>query len=240
MTIEEVEQLRYQEINDGLRFPKLKTENRDINKLFSIQAEIYYIINKNNFLSKLINKARLRKMGVKISGEGRKNNPCIVECEFGKGKVFNVNDIFKSRKCPFKVGACFSNSFNMICEMKNLPKVKDCNCVSGICLTRRDNRNRSILHSVVEINDMVIDVNLKMVISKDLYYNLFMFEELARISGDEAEEMLNILKIDEVKQISKQFNLQTYHMVFAFDDMKDFLTNKKRRNGYEAFQELNY
>ena len=240
MTIEEVENLRIQEINHQLRFPKLQIENRDINKTFAIQTELYCVLNNGNFLTKLINKVRLRKMGVKISGKGRKNNPYIIDCGDVKGEVFIIDDIFKKGKCPFRVGACFSNSFNMVCEMKNLPNVKRCDCVSGISLTRTNTRHTSILHSVVELNDKVIDANLKMVISKELYYKLFMFERLSRISGNEAEEMLDMLKIDEVKQISKHFNLRTYHLVFALEDMQDFLSNEQRRNGHAVFQELNY
>ena len=46
--------------------------------------------------------------------------------------------------------------------------------------------------------------------------------------------------VNLVKAITKQYNLKTYHMVFAIDDTKDFIQNEERRNGHEVFQELNY
>lgn len=240
MTIEEVEDLRIQEMNNELRFPKLEIEYREINKVLLIQDLIYHIINNKFFVSKLLNKLRLKKMGFEISGQGTDEKPYQLKSYFGEGKYFNIKYIFNDKKCPFKVGACFSNAFNMAGEMYKLPDVEHCDCVSGIALTMGKNGWRRILHSVVEINDMVIDVNLKMVISKDLYYKLFMFEELARFQGSKAEEMLEVLKKDETRKITKQFNLKTYHMVFALDDIKDFIQNEERRTGHEVFQELNY
>ena len=240
MTIEEVEELRVEELNNALRFPKLQIENREINKVLLIQEHIFDAINDKFIISKLINKLRLKKIGFEIGGKGTAENPYRLKSYLGEGKCFNIKYIFNDKKCPFKVGACFSNAFNMAGEMYKLPDVEHCDCVSGIALTMGKNGWRRILHSVVEINDMVIDANLKMVISKDLYYKLFMFEELARFSGKQAEEMLGILKKEETRKITKQFNLKTCHMVFAIDDMKDFLTNEERRNEHEMFQELNY
>ena len=240
MTIEEVEKLRIQELNDELRFPKLQIENRQINKVLLIQEYIYSVINNNFIVSKLINKLRLKKIGFEIEGKGTNDNPYKLKSYFGEGKCFHIKYVFNDKKCPFKVGACFSNAFNMTCEMYKMPDVKKCDCVSGIALTAGVNGWRKILHSVVEINDMVIDANLKMVISKDLYYKLFMFEELARFDGKQAEEMLEILKKEETRNTTKQFNLKKYHMVFALNDIKDFITNEKRRNDHGVFQKLNY
>ena len=126
-------------------------------------------------------------------------------------------------------------------EMHKLENVDSCDCVSGISLIWQNNKWRRILHSVVELNDKwVVDVNIGMVISKDLYYKLFMFEELSRFKGEQVEEILNLLEKDSTRAITKQYNLKTYHMVFALDDIKDFIQNQERRKGHEAFQELNY
>ena len=241
MTIEEVEELRIQEMNNELRFPKLEIEYREINKVLLIQDFIYHIVNNKFFVSKLLNKLSLKKMGFEISGQGTDKKPYKLKSYFGEGKCFNVKYIFNNKKCPFKVGACFSNSFNMAGEMCNMPDVDHCDCVSGIALTQAENGFRSILHSSVELNDkFVIDVNLGMVVSKDIYYKLFMFEELTRFSGEQAKDMLELLKKDSTRVITKQYNLKTYHMVFALEDMVDFITNVSRRNGHEVFQELNY
>lgn len=240
MTIEEVENLRKQELKNQLRFPKLQIDLDEVEKTFSIQSCVYYMVNDKMFLSKLLNKIFLKKMGFKVSGKGTKDMPYVIESEFGKGKCFNIKHIFKGGKCPFEVGNCFSNAFNMAGEMINLQNVINCDCVSGLALVKNDGKNRTILHSVVELNEWVIDVNLGLVISKDLYYKLFMFEELSRIDGAKVEDMLELLKKDATKDISSTYNLRTYHMVFALEDMVDFIKNETRRNGHDVFQELNH
>ena len=180
-------------------------------------------------------------MGFEISGKGTDENPYILKSYLGKGKCFNVKYIFKNKRCPFKVGLCFSNAFNMAGEMYKLENVDSCDCVSGISLIQGNNKWRKILHSVVELNNKwVVDVNCGMVISKDLYYKLFMFEELARFPGAEAQEMYEILETQKAKDVIKRFNLRTYHVVFAMDDLKDFIENCSRQEGHQEFADLNY
>lgn len=241
MTIEEVEDLRIQEINGNLRFPKLGIEYREINKVLLIQEFLYHIINDRFIFFKLLNKLSLRKMGIEILGNGTDKKPYIIKTPYGEGKCFNVKYIFNNNKCPFKVGACFSNAFNMAGEMKSLPKVNQSDCVSGVSLIQGERGWRSILHSVVELNNkFVIDVNIGMVISKDLYYKLFMFEELSRFEGSKVEDVLKLLNKDLTRAITKQYNLKTYHMVLALEDMIDFISNESRRHGHKVFRELEY
>ena len=56
MTIEEVESLRMQELNNKLRFPKLQIDLDEVEKTFSIQTCIHCMVNDKMFLSKLIKK----------------------------------------------------------------------------------------------------------------------------------------------------------------------------------------
>ena len=241
MTIEEVEELRVQELNNTLRIPQLEIDINEVDRVFLIQRYIHALANDETFLSKLLNKISLRKMGFKVSGKGTKEKPYIIESEYGKGKCFNIKYIFTDKKCPFEIGQCFMNSFNMSGEMYKLENVEQCDCVSGIALIKRKGKLRSILHSVVELNNKwVLDVNLGMAVSKKLYYKLFMFEELARYEGSRVEEIMEILDRDTTCEISRQFNLKTYHMNFAMDDMIDFINNPSRRNEHKSFQELNY
>ena len=241
MTIEEVEELRIQELNNELRFPSLEVDINDVERIFSIQWCLYGIIKDGSFSTRLINKISLRKMGIKISGKGTKNKPYFLEGENFKGKCFNIKHIFKDKKCPFKVGQCFMNSFTMACEMYKLDNIEQCDCVSGISLIRSNGKVKSILHSVVELNDKwVVDVNLGMVISKKLYCKLFMFEELARFEGKRADEILEILHTNTTREISSKFHLRSYHMNFAIDDLLDFINNPSRRNEHKPFRDLNY
>lgn len=239
MTIEEVEELRVQELNNTLRFPKLEIDANEIENIFSIQWCLHGIVNDKSFLTKLINKTSLKKMGFKVSGKGTKDKPYLLESKNIKGKCFNIKHIFKDKKCPFKVGHCFMNSFNISGEMYKLDNIEQCDCVSGISLIKSQGTVKSILHSVVELNNKwVVDVNLGMVISKKLYYKLFMFEELARFDGKKAEEMIGVLNKKAVKEISWKYNLKAYHMNFAMDDLIDFINNPSRRNEHKSFQNL--
>lgn len=125
--------------------------------------------------------------------------------------------------------------------MTKLKSVKSCDCVSGLSLTMEDGKKRSILHSVAELNNhLIIDVNYGIVMEKELYKKLFMFEELARLEGAHVAEMLSLLEREESLKVMRQFNIRDYHMAFASDDIKDFLTNKTRQTGHEVFQDLNY
>ena len=241
MTIEEVEELRKQELNNTLRFPETSLDENGRQHAFYVAWCVHGLVNDKNFISRLLNKRTLQKQGIEVSGKGTNENPYIIKSPYGDGKFFNVKYVFKNKRCPFKVGLCFSNAFNMASEMYKLEGVDHCDCVSGILLTQKGGKQRSILHSVVELNNKwVVDVNCGMVISKDLYYKLFMFEELARFPGAEAQEMYEILETQKAKDVIKRFNLRTYHMAFAMDDLKDFIEDYSRQERHQEFADLNY
>ena len=241
MTIEEVEELRKQELNNKLRFPQLQIERRQANDAFVMQKLLYSIVNDKLFVSKVVNKLRLKKMGFEITGRGTDENPYVFKSYLGEGKIFNVKYLFKDKHCPYEVGQCFSNAFEIAGECHRLENITSSDCVSGIALAQNENGWHKILHSVVELNNKwIVDVNIGMVISKDLYYKMFMFEELSRIDGSKVEELITVFENDTIKAISKQYNLKTYHMVFALEDMLDFVQNETRRQGHDVFENLYY
>jgi len=139
-----------------------------------------------------------------------------------------------------EVGACFSNSFNLASTMAMIIDDKVTDCVSGILYANDSDGERSILHSVFEFDDFVVDANFGMCISKELYYKVFMFEELVRITGKQINEVQEILTDDTNVATAKKFNLKTYHLVFALEDMINFITNEKRQSGCEAFSDFDY
>jgi len=240
MTIEQVEELRLQEMEGALRNPKLNISENEIENAYYIRWAIFSVFNSENFLKKLINKTILRNAGVKISGKGTSKKHYKLQTPFGDGECFKIEHIFKNKKCPLGVGNCFSNAFNMASVMVQLPYIESCDCVSGILYTKKNNKDNAILHSVFELGDYVCDANFGLCISKELYYKIFMFEELTRISGQRVNEAKGILAKTESREIAKSFNLKTYHLVFALDDFIDFITNKERQNSHEQFCELNY
>ena len=240
MTIEQVEELRVQEMEGTLRMPKLLIDENDIEKAHGIRWAIFSMLKSEKFFQKLTCKSILRKLGVEISGNGSGKKKYILKTPFGEGECFKVEYLFKGKNNPLEVGKCFSNSFNMASAMVQLPDIETCDCVSGILYTKGDNCKSNILHSVFELKGYVVDVNFGLCISKELYYKIFMFEELVRLSGQQINEAKEILSQPESREIAAGFNLKSYHLVFALDDFIDFLTNKERQNNHENFSELNY
>jgi len=240
MTIEQVEELRKQEMGRTLRLPKLLIEKDEIRKALYIRWAIFKVMESETFLKKLVNKSILRKAGVKISGKGTGKKHYKFKTPFGEGQCFDIKYLFKDKKCPLEVGACFSNSFNLASTMAMIIDDKVTDCVSGILYANDSDGERSILHSVFEFDDFVVDANFGMCISKELYYKVFMFEELVRITGKQINEVQEILTDDTNVATAKKFNLKTYHLVFALEDMINFITNEKRQSGCEAFSDLDY
>ena len=240
MTIEQVEELRKQEMSQTLRMPNLEITEDKLQKALNIRWAIFGVLNSESFSNKLITKSILRKLGVKISGKGTVKKKYILKTPFGEGKCFDIKYIFKDNKCPLEVGKCFSNSFNLAAAFSQMPKVQVADCVSGILYADDADGKRSVLHSVFELGEFVVDANFGLCVSKDLYYKIFLFEELTRISGTCINEVEKILQTEDSRELSKQFNLKTYHLVFALKDFVDFITNEQRRNEHEIFEELEY
>lgn len=241
MTIEDVERLRIQEVNNELRFPNVDIDKSQVDEAFYMAYLVYNIANNKLFLSRLMCKLALKKLGVEIVGKGTKKNPYTIKSEFGESEFYPVRYLFVDKKCPFKAGECFKNAFHIAGEMSKLKSVKRCDCVSGLSLTLTKDGKRGILHSVAELNDhLIIDVNYGVVIDKELYNKLFMFEELERIEGKQVPEMLALISDDKSREIMRKYYLRDYHMVFAPEDMRDFLKNQARQQGHDVFKDLNY
>lgn len=107
MTIEDVEKLRIQEVNNELRLPNVGLEESEVDKAFYMAYLVYNIANNKLFLPRLMSKLALKKLGVKIIGTGTKKHPHIIKTEFGEGEFYPVTYLFLDKKCPFEVGECF-------------------------------------------------------------------------------------------------------------------------------------
>lgn len=241
LTIDDVEKLRIQEVNNELRFPNVDIDESQVDKAFYIAWLVYNITNNKLFLSRLMAKLALKKLGVEITGKGTKKNPYKIKTEFGESEFYPVAYLFVDKKCPFEVGMCFKNAFNIAGEMSKLKSVKSCDCVSGLSLIVDKGEKRSIMHSVAELNNhLIIDVNWGIVMDKDLYKKLFMFEELVRLKGKQVPEMMDLLSKDESRRVMRRCNVRDYHMVFAPEDIMEFFNNKARQFNQDPFQDLNY
>lgn len=241
MTIEEVEELRKQEKCGQLRLPQLEIDDSQIKSMLSMGWYVYQLVNNKSSFNKMLNKISLKKNGVKISGKGTLIEPYSISTTVGKGVFFDVKQLFDNDKYSLESQQCFYNSLIVSAGLLGTNKVEQSCCVSGISLLVKNGKKQGMLHSVVELNDdMIADINLGIVMSKDLYKNIFMFEELTRIDGKKTLDLLCVLDDDVLLEIAAKFNLRSYHMAFALDDLMDFLTNVDRQTGHDVFADLEY
>lgn len=241
MTIEDVEELRRQEKCGQLRLPKLEIKDSQIKSMLSTSWYIYQMINNKSRFNNMLNKISLKKNGVKVSGKGTWIDPYLISTGVGCGKCFNIQQVIGDKVYDLEAQQCFYNSLIMAAGLLEADKIEQSCCVSGISLLVEGGKKQGILHSVVELNDdMIADVNLGIVMSKDLYKKVFMFEELTRIDGEKILDLLRVLDDDALLGIAEKFNLRSYHMAFALEDLMDFLTNIDRQTGHDVFADLEY
>jgi len=110
-----------------------------------------------------------------LSGKGDANSPFQLNSDIGSGSFYNAKLLFLDNKYPKFVKArnCHTNSYKFA-KMY----IGECDVLFGICHT-----GYSFLHSVVKINDVILDFNYNLVMSEDLYYNLFNFEVLNKVNN---------------------------------------------------------
>lgn len=127
----------------------------------------------NSLKSKLVRRCNL-------TGQGTFENPYHIETDYGDGKFFHFNHSFKKGKVPslFQKHQCHSNCF----EFANKTK-RHCTILSGISF-----RNYSFLHSVLLMGEYILDFNYDIVMSKDLYVELFNFDILNKVDSEDIKK----------------------------------------------------
>lgn len=131
----------------------------------------------NSLKSKLIRKCNL-------TGKGTFENPYHIETNYGDGNFFHFNHYFKNGKAPslFKKQQCHSNCFEFAHKTK-----RHCVILSGISY-----RNYSFLHSVLLIGNYILDFNYDLIMTKDLYIQLFNFEILNKVDSDAVKKYAHL------------------------------------------------
>ena len=130
------------------------------------------------------------------------------------------NHCFKNRQAPslFKKYQCHSNCFEFAVKTK-----RSCTILSGISF-----RNRSFLHSVLLMGEYILDFNYDLVMSKDLYIQLFNFEILNKVNSEDVQKYAYLFYGG-----SKFFkeNEVTYGDVnFCFYELVDIIKKEKADN----------
>ncbi len=218
MTLEEVRKLRDQENNNQLRhsslFENLTVDEND--NLYFINTKIRELVDTVSLFVKYFAK----KGGelVQVSGKGSKEDPYLIDCEYGQGRLYKLNKIFKNLPKWVKKFECFGNCVGMAYVMGKEDYIGK--VIGGIYDT-----GKPVMHAVLEIEvDGVIciaDFNFNMIIEKDLYIKLFNFEVLAETEFQ---------KIVEASDDLRHLQLTTMYTVFAFNDLIDYLHNEERQS----------
>lgn len=86
---------------------------------------------------------------------------------------------------------------------------------------------KPFLHSVILVENKVIDFNYNIVISKDLYFKLVKFECLAEVDAQKARDTFDF--VVSKRDLLNKSKVQTLTMNFAFDDVLDYLQNEERQ-----------
>ncbi len=139
---------------------------------------------------------------------------------FGEGDFFNARRLFEDGEYPSYIqhGFCFGNAYSHLLKSNVRGKV-----VSGISLVKKP-----FLHSVVEIGEWVIDFNVDLVMSAELYYKLTNFEILAELSGNDIKTHNST--IDRNRLMLNSENISSATLNFAFEDVLSLIEKTKGYN----------
>ncbi len=225
MTIEEIEKLADDEINKKLRLPK-SMEGETKENIMLAHEQLVFIVdkilrnpNRKNYLSgSIFAKSIMRKRGIKNI---KKPDNCVefykISSDFGEGVFFDAHKLFENGEYPrwIRPYYCFNNTHLYI-----LTTGVDATILSGIAFI-----GKPFLHSVLLVDDNVIDFNYDLVISKDLYFKLTHFEVLAELTHEQLLENKSL--IFGIKDV------QSHVFNFAFEEVIE-QEKKRRKIFYDA------
>ena len=222
MKLEEVTRLREYEEGGCLRMPKQFKDLNSANTLRTVNNAIEYLLSeKRCHFSLLVKKALTSCDGiVDIQGNGNKNNPYELTTDFGSGAFYNAREFFDKKEYPKFIvkNECFSNCYMLVTK----GVVKDCEILSGIAY--RGEGGRPFLHSVIKVDNKVMDFNYNICMDEELYYALFNFEVLNRLDSKTMMKDYEIIK-KYYSYLNSQ-KLTTMHAVFAWEDLVDVVNSK--------------
>ena len=225
MKLEEIQKLIKDEDAGRLRIPAIKENvtKKDLNKSSEILTIIVkYIIGNSDsevFINSTLGYVAVEKAGIKSFACLEPNYKMYqVNTKFGEGTFFDARKLFENGKYPkwIRPGFCFSNAYAHILTEGIKSKI-----LSGIVYV---GSGKPFLHSAILTEEgMIVDFNYNLVMSKELYCNLFNFEVLAELESDKIIEKKEFcLKNPEIFSEYK-----SYEINFAFDDVMERIKEKQ-------------
>lgn len=217
MKIEEFKKLYDDEKNNLLRYPT----NKDIETLcmedkyvLRFLIEEYFSVRDDEEYIKDVEK--LFKKKFKLKGKGTKEDPITINANFGSGSFMHFSEFF-NKEVPqfFKKNYCYQNAYEFAKQSK-----EKCKILSGIAF-----RDYPFLHSVILVNGYILDFNYNLAMSKNLYLNLFNFETLNQINGEDVKS--NKALFNKNNKFLKENKIGYGEVVFCFDELVEILKQEK-------------
>lgn len=177
----------------------------------------HWIANFLNGKSDFDYESLLKKNG-DLSGKGTREDPYFINTNFGCGnfllysKFLNANEDTSYIKKRY----CFQNvyEFSKRCSKK-------CEIISGLAF-----RDYPFLHSVILLDDYVLDFNYNLAMSKDLYFKMFNFEVLTKVDSDYVKENAYLISKDSKFLTSNR--IAYGDVAFCFEELVEILKQEKR------------
>ena len=204
MTLNEYKELEIGEIIGNVRCSNV-AQGCSIFQLQVKQGLIGHILNLlkydgsvDNYEDFLIAYKFLHKF-CNLNGNGTIESPYIINTEFASGGFVDICHFMKNKQLPHYIenNACHKNCYLFA------GLTKTATAITGIYKLNKD----SHLHSIVETNGVVLDFNWGIAMSKNLYVQLFNFEELNRVQGEKLAE--------DYEFINKNIKKLNYQITYA-------------------------
>ena len=226
MTIEEINELAKNEKAGLLRRPQgaENASQEELNTAEQLLSHIRWFLEEEKeqgFLGCAYRRLVMKKLKCvkSFKGLGSIKHQYKIETDFGSGSFYDVRKGFNKKEYPdfIQQNFCYSNclQFAIVTRM-------DCKILSGIGYM-----GKPFLHSVILIDDKIVDFNYHVVIDKDLYFNITKFECLAEVDAKKIRDSFDF--VCSKRDALRNSKLQTVTINFAYDDVMDYLNNKQRQ-----------
>lgn len=225
MELQDFRELVAQESSNTLRLPSpmLNSSGEDIKEKFKLTTLIKemmattFVEEEKNKLSRI--RCKLEKQN-NLTGNGTFQKPYHIQTNFGEGEFFNFYRYFKNGRIPsfFRKQECHYNCYEFALRQKRKSSI-----LSGICC-----RNNPFLHSVLLIDDYILDFNLDLVMSKDLYINLFNFEILNTVDSEDIK--MDAYKFYSGSKFFKENKITYGDVNFCYYEILDIINEEKSLN----------
>jgi hypothetical protein len=110
---------------------------------------------------------------------------------------------------------CHSNCYETVKQ-----QTIKCEILSGICY-----RSYPFLHTVLLIDDYILDFNYDLIMSKDLYMDLFNFEVISKIKSEDV--LANLKLFDGNNKFVKENKITYGDVCFCYYELMQIFKNQQ-------------